>query len=145
MLLDEQVIKLSNGESKHLKIAGALLRNPKILLLDNPLVGLDVSTRAAFSGLIDRITQFGITVIMVATPNGIPDSITHVATMNKGTIAGRCRREEYHSHPVPEIVSQFDRTEADSLLENYPIPHFDSIASMDKVNVRYGEKTSSIN
>lgn len=52
LLLDKQTIKLSNGETKRLLLAAALMRNPILLLLDNPLTGLDVSMRADFNKLI---------------------------------------------------------------------------------------------
>src|SRR5690554_3738540 len=40
-LRGKHLIKLSNGETKRLLIASALLRNPKLFLLDHPLSGLD--------------------------------------------------------------------------------------------------------
>src|ERR1700744_4783840 len=78
-LRTKQLIKLSNGETKRLMLAAALLKNPAILLLDTPLTGLDVQTRAAFSIMLDEITSSGITVIMATSPNEIPGSITHIA------------------------------------------------------------------
>ena len=68
-------------------IAAALLKNPVLLLLDSPLTGLDVQTRAAFSVIMDEIIASGITLIMATSPYEIPDAITHVAILTEGAMA----------------------------------------------------------
>src|SRR5579863_6982589 len=86
-LRDKQLIKLSNGETKRLLIAAALLKNPVVLMLDNPLAGLDVQTRSEFNLIIQDIIQSGITVIMVTSPFEIPGAITHVALLKDGNMS----------------------------------------------------------
>ena len=44
-LLDKRIILLSSGELRKLQIAKALLTNPRILIMDNPFIGLDADTR----------------------------------------------------------------------------------------------------
>src|SRR5690606_5069205 len=51
-LADKNLIKLSNGETRRLMLAAALVRNPRLLLLDHPLVGLDADTRRNFDGIL---------------------------------------------------------------------------------------------
>src|ERR1700761_7165625 len=67
-LKNKQLIKLSNGETKRLLIAAALLKNPVLLMLDSPLTGLDVQTRAEFNHIISDIVKSGITVMMATSP-----------------------------------------------------------------------------
>jgi len=67
-LQSKQIIKLSNGETKRLMIAAALIKNPVLLLLDSPLTGLDVQTRAAFNTIIDEIIASGISLVMATSP-----------------------------------------------------------------------------
>ena len=64
----KHLIKLSNGETKRLRIAAALLKNPKLLLLDNPLAGLDVDKRTKFENIFTGIGASGITIIYVNQP-----------------------------------------------------------------------------
>lgn len=58
---------LSGGEQQRLLIAQALVRQPRILLLDEPLDSLDLSNQGAVAGLVQRICQRqGVTVLLVA-------------------------------------------------------------------------------
>jgi len=77
-LQDKHLIKLSNGETKRLRIAAALLKNPAVLLLDNPFTGLDVKMRAHFNELFKKISEEGMTLIMATSPHQIPEMISHV-------------------------------------------------------------------
>ncbi len=59
--------QMSGGEQQRLLIAQALVRRPRILLLDEPLDSLDLPNQASVAALISEISQeFGITVLIVA-------------------------------------------------------------------------------
>jgi zinc/manganese transport system ATP-binding protein len=58
---------LSGGEQQRLLIAQALVRHPRMLLLDEPLDSLDLSNQASVAGLVQRICESeGVTVLLVA-------------------------------------------------------------------------------
>jgi zinc/manganese transport system ATP-binding protein len=64
---DSPVGKLSGGEQQRLLIAQALLTNPKILLLDEPLSNLDIRSAHEIIRLVSKISkEKGIAVILVA-------------------------------------------------------------------------------
>jgi zinc transport system ATP-binding protein len=54
-LLDSQMITLSGGETQRVLLARALLRNPQLLVLDEPVQGVDVTGQSELYGLITRI------------------------------------------------------------------------------------------
>lgn len=61
-----RVGEVSGGEQQRLLIAQALVRRPRLLLLDEPLESLDLPSQRAVAGLIGSVCQRGVTVVMVA-------------------------------------------------------------------------------
>jgi zinc/manganese transport system ATP-binding protein len=64
---DRPIGECSGGEQQRLLIAQALVREPRLLLLDEPLDSLDLPNQASVSALVDRICrQAGVAVLLVA-------------------------------------------------------------------------------
>jgi molybdate transport system ATP-binding protein len=78
--LSKKLIHLSSGELRKFLILRTLLSNPKILLLDNPFIGLDGDSRRALVDMLAQLTHLeGLQVILLlSNPADIPDMITHV-------------------------------------------------------------------
>jgi len=139
-LHQKQLIKLSNGETKRLMLAAALLKNPVLLLLDNPLTGLDVQTRAEFNSILDEITRSGITVIMATSPFEIPTAIRHVAVLDKGVITHSIPKNEYKPGLFnPQTDDKIDKEELRALLNTRADKaDYQQIVSMNNVHIQYG-------
>ncbi|SHK99054.1 molybdate transport system ATP-binding protein [Chitinophaga jiangningensis] len=144
-LMGKRLIKLSNGETRRVMIAHGLLKNPILLMLDNPYVGLDVQTRKDFTQMVNEIIRGGTTVILTTSPREIPAHITHVLTLDNGTITGKYTRDEYLQLPLPdESATDLPLIEAEkiaSLTKQIAPPQFESIIRMEQVKVKYGENT----
>lgn len=85
-LLDRKIVTLSNGETRRTLITLSLLKQPKVLLLDNPFVGLDIESRATLHQVLAQIIEAEIQVILVTTPREIPTSIANVVVLKNGKI-----------------------------------------------------------
>ena len=141
-LRDKQLIKLSNGETKRLMLAAALLKNPVLLLLDNPLTGLDIQTRKNFNAILNEIIASGITVIMATSSHEIPDAITHVAVLNNGEIIQSIPKEQFKPALFAgDSKDEIDHTELRALLNSVSEPpKFQHIVKMTNVHIQYGNK-----
>jgi lipooligosaccharide transport system ATP-binding protein len=61
---DDRVDKLSGGMRRRLLIARALVHRPRLVLLDEPTVGLDPQVRQELWALIDALRSEGTTILM---------------------------------------------------------------------------------
>jgi molybdate transport system ATP-binding protein len=141
-LCDKQTIKLSNGETKRLMIATALLKNPVILLLDNPMTGLDVETRKSFNILLNEISASGISIIMATSAHELPDIVTHVAVLDNGSISQRLTKQEFElsEHNTTDKIT-VDAEALKALLNTSTTQHnYNQIVSITDVLIKYGEK-----
>jgi lipooligosaccharide transport system ATP-binding protein len=61
---DSKVDQLSGGMRRRLLISRALLHQPRLILLDEPTVGLDPQVRQELWALIDRLRSEGVSILM---------------------------------------------------------------------------------
>lgn len=140
-LLDKQLIKLSNGETKRLLLAAALLKNPCLLLLDNPFTGLDVHTRTELNRIISDIASSGITILMATSPAEIPDVITHVAVLEQRNLVSTLPKSDFKPAQVRvSATAAPDEKELQAILALNAPARFDTIVGMEDVSIRYGDK-----
>jgi ABC-type glutathione transport system ATPase component len=106
--------ELSGGMQKRVALARALIRRPKILMLDEPTTGLDPTRTSPIFRLVRRTQQtFGLTVVMVS--HDVPkvfEVTDQVAYMHEG------KTELVGS--VSEVMSSDTKTSSDSLLAKRP-------------------------
>lgn len=101
-LLDHPFVTLSNGETRRMLLAKSLLKNPKVLLLDNAFSGLDVHSREVLRNALTSLAGSGVIIIMATPPTEIPPCITHVAELDAGRLIRTTTAENFHK---PEIDS----------------------------------------
>ncbi len=64
-LMKRPMSRLSGGERQKVLLTRAIAREPKILFLDEPVDGLDPTSRDAFYALLRKLNQSGLTIIFV--------------------------------------------------------------------------------
>lgn len=81
------VNKLSGGMKRRLMIARALMHRPRVLFLDEPTVGLDPQTRRRIWGLVRRLNQEGVTVLLTTHYIEEAEALCHrVGIMDRGRL-----------------------------------------------------------
>jgi ABC-type branched-subunit amino acid transport system ATPase component/ABC-type branched-subunit amino acid transport system permease subunit len=84
--LHARAADLAHVDRRLVEIARALATRPAVLLLDEPAAGLSRADKQALSGLLGRIAQSGITVVLVEHDMGIVMGISnHVVVLDAGT------------------------------------------------------------
>ena len=151
-LSDKYIISLSSGELRKFQMAKALATNPRVLILDNPFIGLDSQTRKDFRDLLEKLTkEAGLLVILVLSKrDDIPDFITHVLPVEGLRLLPKMTlseyREQYAAVPQPklsdEIKDRIAKQPIRDLSESdfYPQDGGEILRFRD-VSIRYGNRT----
>lgn len=82
----KQIKELSGGMKQRLGIAQALLGDPKILLIDEPTVGLDPHERLSFRNLISSISKDKIILLSTHIVQDIESTCKNLMILRKGKI-----------------------------------------------------------
>ena len=87
-LLERKVIHLSNGESRKLLIARALLQNPRVLILDEPLDGLDAEARSRLRRTIESLAGevSPSLVYLTSRADEAPSGLSHRLELDEGRV-----------------------------------------------------------
>ena len=161
VMLDKPIITLSSGEMRKFQLTKILLTQPRIVIMDNPFIGLDAATRTQLDELLTELSHMeGLQIILVLSMlDQIPAFITHVLPMIGGKAMPKITREAYLRH-----YAQRDRLHREKEELVYKelqqkikaLPVHDSAASMvngqcsmiddeivrlNKVSIRYEERT----
>ncbi len=86
---DRHIRELSGGQQQRVFVARALVREPDLLLLDEPTSGVDVRTRHEVMHLLGDLHADGHTIVLTTHDlNGIAAHLPHIVCLNK-TIIGQ--------------------------------------------------------
>ncbi|WP_160686546.1 ABC transporter ATP-binding protein [Clostridium sp. C2-6-12] len=84
----------SGGMKQRIGIAQALLNDPKILIVDEPTVGLDPNERMNFRNLINSLSKDKIIILSTHIVSDVESSAEKIVLMNKGKLMCFCKNEE---------------------------------------------------
>lgn len=103
---DELIEGYSHGMRQKLVIAGALIHNPKVIIVDEPLVGLDIKVARQVKQLFQDLCKNGTTIFMSTHSLGVAETMCHrVGIIQKGKmIVEQLRSQAEHQHGDLEDV-----------------------------------------
>lgn len=104
---DRWVVGLSNGQNRRARLAQCLLRHPKLLLVDDPFLGLDPPSRQKVSSVLQSLPPSSHVVLGMRIQDEFPEWITHVAITDQDGVA--------HQGPIEQMRPQLARMVEESL------------------------------
>lgn len=145
-MLDKHIILLSSGELRKFQLTKTLLGNPRVLIMDNPFIGLDAKTRDQLHVLLAELTRVtSLQVILVLSKSDdIPSFITHVIPVEDRVCGAKITLADYLATRPPLPMRMLSAEKEERIL-NLPyhdgLYHTEHVVDLNKVSIRYGERT----
>ena len=113
---DKSPFSLSGGQKRKIAIAGVLAMEPSILILDEPIAGLDPMGRENFMQLSRDLNATGITILMIShNMDNLAEYAGRVLAMNDGELYLNGTPQEVFSQEEKLVAAGLDLPEAAKL------------------------------
>jgi iron(III) transport system ATP-binding protein len=108
-LVDRDATKLSGGQQQRLALARALVMEPQLLLLDEPLSNLDAKLRDRMRSELKRLQRdLGLTTVYVTHDQTEALALSHeIAVMNEGRVVQIGTPRQIYGQPNDKFVADF--------------------------------------
>lgn len=143
-IIGKLMLMLSSGEMRKLQLVKTLMAEPKVLIMDNPFIGLDANTREQLRQLLETITsELKLqTILVLSKTDDIPDYITHVVEVRKMVVGRKMTLEEYRIQQRQKPISGLSDEKKELILNleqgNGYAVNCDEVVKMNNVSIRYG-------
>ena len=107
--LDRKPKAMSGGQRQRVSLGRAILRNPKVMLLDEPLSNLDAKLRGQMRSMISKLHQQLKTTFIYVTHDQVEAMTlgTRVVVMKLGFIQQIDTPQNLYDHPINKFVAGF--------------------------------------
>lgn len=140
----KKVNYLSSGELRKLLLVNLLFELPDLLIIDNPYIGLDSSSRRMLDDTVAMIASQGVSVIMLlSNPVDIPPFTDTVIPIRDFVIGEPVDRQGSVKDLRESVAYLFDyAVDIDRLPRPEAVPEndFDVVFALDRCNVKYGDR-----
>jgi len=94
-ILDRPIENLSLGEMRRVLIARAMVTGPDLLVLDEPMTGLDIVMKSKFRAMFDILMERGVSIVMITHDlTDIPESMGRIIMIRDGMLFCDGRKED---------------------------------------------------
>lgn len=140
-MLDKKVIYLSSGELRKFLIIRTLLTHPQILILDNPFIGLDATSRILLTEMLTQMSEmkeFQV-ILLLSNPDDIPEMITHILPVRNRVCYDPISRNDFlqnndlRNYLFPEVHNQIRLPDPTRKKSEHNVTF-----RMEKINISYG-------
>ena len=151
-MLGKKVILLSSGELRKFQLTKTLLTAPRVLIMDNPFIGLDAATRELLYTVLEKLAQLASLqiVLVLSMLDDIPSFITHVVPVDNKTVGEKMPRAAYlqafrEQDPLRAEADAASLGELQQRIAGLPYENTnftsDEVVRLNKVSIRYGDRT----
>lgn len=108
-LLDRKPAQLSGGEQQRVALCRAMVRKPRVFLMDEPLTNLDFKLRVEMRAELSRLHAELRTTFFYVTNDQVEalSMAERIAVLNHGVLQQVGAPEEVYDHPVNRFVASF--------------------------------------
>lgn len=137
-LLQKRMVLLSSGEMRRYQLFKYLIKRPKVLIVDNPFIGLDATMRDQLSEFFRQLVASGeVQIIMVQSMmDSVPDYITHVVYVADKRVGDKIPARQWQM-PASDIALSDELRQAILDLPEQEMP--DEIISIRNLSLRLPE------
>jgi len=117
----------SHGMKQRTALAGALLHEPRVLVIDEPMVGLDPRTVRRVKDLMREMTRSGCTVFMSTHTLEVAEAVAdRIGIIHRGRLAAvgtleQLRAQAERNETLEDIFLRLTTDETDSTAETVPV------------------------
>lgn len=143
-LLHKRIIALSSGELRKFLITRTLLAEPKVLILDNPFIGLDAVSRDSLGKMLQQMAVLnGLqTILVLSNPLDIPEWTEHVLPVWERTCLPAQSREEFLKdvHLINKLFPEQEGEIPELPADREKRADYTETVKMEKVTIKYGNR-----
>lgn len=147
-IMEKRIISLSSGELRRLILFLSILNHPRILIIDNPFIGLDAQTRELLKDFMNTLckTQTIQLILVLTDEKEIPDFITHVVEVSNMSVKQKQIRGDYMAKHIKTQEDILDETTRNAII-NLPYSmdsesySYEYAIRMHNICIRYGNNT----
>ncbi len=143
-LLGKRIIFFSSGELRKFLIVRTLQKNPRLLILDNPFIGLDASSREYLKEALSQMIQLNSLqiILILSSPDDIPEMITHILPISGKKLKNETSRIDFLENIfLQKELFPVNWEEEINLPINNSLSNFsENIVEMKNIHIRYGKK-----
>ncbi|MDO4215649.1 MAG: ATP-binding cassette domain-containing protein, partial [Bacteroidales bacterium] len=145
-LLGKRIVTLSSGELRKFQLTKALLYAPRVLIIDNPFIGLDAQTRTFLKQLFSTLSkslkiQF---ILVLSRQDEIPEFITHVVEVKDMVVHDKECAEDYRSRTnIVDSDNTYNKI-IDKIINipysSYSQTNYKELLDFRNVTIKYGDR-----